>query len=771
MANLSQIGDVRRARRDAQSLRRVDDSDVRDLMVRGSARLRTLITRRFNAPDRLLDASARTREAATRASDRLRHPASIATIVVAVVLLFGSRDLLFGRVPEVGALRQWPGIGALFHTFWAPWQRSGLGVDAPATPAYAFMALLSTVLFGDVGLARTIVVAFAIPLGAWGVYKLARPLARSPFPALAGAVAYAVNPLPRNAIAQGHLGSLLLYAFAPFVLAALVRATGAPAVGTEAATAPNRPSLLVVAVLSAIVAGFFPFGVFFAPVAALAFVLAGPLVGGIRFSSRTLVAALVALVLAAVLLVPWTFAWFSGDRAMLGLVARQPESLGAILRFATGPAGGGWAPWGLLVAAALPLVVATGSRLVWTGRAWMLVVVSYGLAWLPGRLDHSLARPEPEGVLVGAALGLALAAALGVAAFADDLRQFLFGWRQVAAVAAVLGLLLPMTGLIADSIGGRWRTPTRDWAQSVTWMNNDQRLGDFRVLWIGDPDVLPVGGRDSHGTTYGLSENGAGDVRNTFLARAGNGEPVMDQAIGLLTARKTARFGHLLATMGVRYIAVVRRIAPGGGVARPYDPRVVESLAEQLDLGVVQAEPDMLLYQNEAWAPARAIVPSTTRVVAAGDSATAATEAGLRADLSGSTPVHGPYHASRVRTSGTLLLADAYSAGWHATVKARPTSLSASNATGAAPKHERAFGWSNAFATTPAGTVDLHYDGGAARPLWLTFEALCWIGAIGLWFSRWRRVPKPGPAAEREEGPSGPAEREEGPSGPAEREV
>ncbi|MCU1428886.1 MAG: putative glycosyltransferase [Actinomycetia bacterium] len=726
LVNLRQIGDVRRARRAAQALRRVDDGDVRELMVRGSARVRTLMTRRFRAPDRLQNASTRTREAVDRAGGRMRHPASIATMVVAVVLLVGSRDLLFGRVPEVGALRQWPGVGALFHSFWSPWQRTGLGVAGPASPAYAFMAMLSTVLFGHVGLARTIAVEFALPLGGWGAYKLARPLARSPFPALATAVAYAVNPLPRNAIAQGHLGSLVLYAFAPLALAALVRATGAPAIGEEsAATAPSRRSLLVVAFFTAIIAAFFPFGLFFAPLAGVAFLLAAPLVGGVRFATRTLGAAVLAVLIAAVLLIPWTFSWFGTDGAALGLVARQPLGLGATLRFASGPAGAGWAPWGLLVAAALPLVVATGSRLVWTGRAWILVAASYGLAWLPGRLDHALARPEPEGLLVGAALGLALATGLGVSAFADDLRSFLFGWRQFAAVAAVLGLLLPMVGLFADSIGGRWRLPTRDWAQSVAWMHDDLRAGDFRVLWVGDPDVLPVGARDSHGTSYGLSQNGPGDARNAFLAPAGGGETVMGDAIGLLTGRKTARFGHLLAPMGVRYIALVRRAAPGGGATRPYDPRVAASLGEQLDLAVVQAEPDMLLYQNEAWAPIRAVVPSNTKITAsrAGASAEA-----LRAELQGASPVLGPLHASRVTKSGTMLFSDAYDSRWRANANQ-----------GTALKDERAFGWSNAYTGVTAGTVDLRYDGGVARPLWLALEALAWIATITLWFVLRRR--------------------------------
>ena len=74
--------------------------------------------------------------------------------------------------------------------------------------------------------------------------------------------------------------------------------------------------------------------------------------------------------------------------------------------------------------------------------------------------------------------------------------------------------------------------------------------------------------RGAHDTAYGLSRDGAGDVRDTFAAPAGDGEPVIDDAIGLLADRQTARFGHLVAPMGVRYVALVRRAAPNAGATR-----------------------------------------------------------------------------------------------------------------------------------------------------------------------------------------------------------
>jgi GT2 family glycosyltransferase len=726
-ANLRQLRDVRRARRDAQALRRVDDGDVRDLMVRGSARLRTLFTQRLHAGDRIHDVSDHAREVVERTGDRLRRPGAIGALVVIVMVVLGSRNLLFDRVPEIGTLRVWPGLGDLARTFTSPWQRSGLGVAAPVTPAFGFMALWSTVLLGNTHLARALVVVGAIPLGAFCMYRAARPLARSALPALAAGAAYAANPLPRNAISQGRFGSLVAYALAPFLLILLLRASGSAGIGEDSyARTPPWRGVLGAALLLALIAAFFPAGVFFALAIGVAFLLAGPLVGGGRGSALVFVAAVTVTAVAALLLVPWTFAWFLGDGASLGFLARDPIGLGAILRFNTGPAGAGWAPYGLLVAAALPLFVASGARLRWAARAWLLVAVSYALAWLPGRLDASLARPEPEGVLVGAALGLALATGLGVAAFADDLRQFLFGWRQVAAVAAAFGLLFPLVGMFGDSIAGRWRAPSRDWADAVSWMHDERRHGDFRVLWLGDADVLPLAARTSHDTGYGFTSNGSGDVRNSFAAPAGDGEDVADDAIGLLANQQTARFGHLVAPMGVRYVALVRRAAPSGGATRPFDPAISASLGEQLDLAIVQSEPDMLLYENKAWASTRALAPASTPIAATRDGAT---EASLRAELERAVPVHGAMRSSELPKAGTFLFGEAYDGRWKATVDGKDL------------PHRRAFGWSNAYTASGRGTADLRFHGGVTRPLLLLLETLVWVAcAIALFGGRRRRA-------------------------------
>ena len=78
--------------------------------------------------------------------------------------------------------------------------------------------------------------------------------------------------------------------------------------------------------------------------------------------------------------------------------------------------------------------------------------------------------PVTGGMLVPAALGLAVAVGLGVAAFVEELRTVVFGWRQVAAVVAACGLLAPVPGALGDALGGSWRLPAGDWRNELAWM-------------------------------------------------------------------------------------------------------------------------------------------------------------------------------------------------------------------------------------------------------------------------------------------------------------
>ena len=722
-ANARRPGELRSARRAVQRSRRVPDADVRDLMVRGSARVRTYVGHRLHAGARIQDVSERTRVVLDSAGSRVRSPELVGAALLALLLLVGSRELVTEGVADVGEFLHWGGWHELVRTITSPWRFAGLGADVPAPAAFAALTAWVTVFLGDVDVARTVLVVGALPMGAWGAGRLARPLAPSFAPALAAAVAYGVNPIARNAIATGRLGPLVCFAIAPHLLVAMLRVGATVSTPRPGGLLRLRP-YVVLAATTALAGAFWPPALLFAPVVALAFTLAAPLVGGWHLTARAGRAAAVAFVGGFVLLVPGVLGLVGADRGALGLVPAAPLPLGDLVRFHTGPAGAGWASLGVLVAAALPLLVATGVRLAWAGRAIALVVLSFALAWLPTRLDADIAVPAVEGTLVPAALGIALLVGLGVAAFVEDLRRFHFGWRQLASVAAALGLLASVAGLAADAFDGRWGLPTRSWDQALGWTEQDvSDDGAFRVLWLGDVEVLPADARATGAIGWSLTQNGGGDVRDLWGPGSSDATETLEQSITLATTGRTAHLGRLLAPAGVRFVAVVERAAPDAALHVEAPPGTTRGLVEQVDLALVQAERGIRLYENVAWAPVRAVVEPSVQFPDDSDPIAVA----LRTDLAAASAVSGSLGGSDPAGPGTLLFAESEHDGWRAEVD------------GERVERVRAVPGTNAFALTERGSVALHFSGGAWRTL-LVLQLLAWLSvAVVLGTTRRRR--------------------------------
>ncbi|MCZ7534779.1 MAG: hypothetical protein M5T61_01780 [Acidimicrobiia bacterium] len=686
--------------------------------------MRTFLTVRLHAGDRLADVSTRTKVVVDEASRRLTRPEALSGLTLLAVLLFGARSLISGHVPAIGTFGRWPGLDGLLSAYWDPWRQSGLGTDAAAPPVLAAMSALGTALLGATSSARTVVVAGALPFGAVAAYRMVRRLSPSAWPAVAAAAAYSANPLPRNAIARGRLGPLVLFALAPILFGAIVQFVGERgAGGLGSSPIGKRRALLSTALITATATAVWPPAIVFAPAVAVALVLAVPLVGGARIALRGLGIAVAGSALAFVLLAPWSFDVLGGDPATIGLVPRSPLGLADVLGFRTGPAGAGWATWGLYLAAALPLLVATGARLAWAGRAWLMVAVSVALAWLPARLDPTSPVPAHDGLLVGAALGLALAVGLGVAAIVDDLRQFLFGWRQVAAVIAAFGLCLPLLGLLPDTFGGRYRMPQRDWEQALGWMEQERRDGSFRVLWLGAPDVLPLDSRSTAGIGYGITFSGVGDV-TALQPSEGAADPVVEEVLRLLAEGRTARAGHLIAPMGIRYVALVSRAGPGSGARASTDQRFAQALGGQLDLAELESERGMLLYENQVWAATRSMVPDgrSDRVPIDSDDPVA-DAARTRIDLA--EPIGGALGESNPTGPGLMLWSQEYDERWSAEAGGRKL------------EHVRTFGWANGFIVPERAAIDLSYDRGLLRPAMLAGQAAAWaIACVALWRAR-----------------------------------
>lgn len=701
------------ARSGVQAARTVDDAEISAMMVRGNARARELFERRLHVDDRIVDAGSIARDAIDDAR-RFRHAEYVCFGLLIALLLLTTRGFVTGGVPGVGGMASWPSPGTLLRAFLSGHQHALLGARH-ASPAFDLVgASVGAIALGHVELVRTLIVVLAGPIGAVGVYRLLRPTAPAAWAAVAGVAAYGAAPVLRNAIVAGELGGVLVYAVAPWLLVAVV---GRP--GTEVTPADRvgphsiQRRVVGIALATAVLGTAAPAGLLlpltFAGAVGIAVALGrGPI--GRRGAPR--VAALGTLG-AGVLLLPQLVSAVGGGASAFGLAPRPVLTLTDLASLRSGPSGAGWLVLGVLIAALLPLVVAGGDRLRAAALGWLLVLGPLALVFVTQHLSAATPLPEPSVLLAIAALGAALAVGAGIGAVADELRTSVFGVRQIAVVIAIVALVAPMLTWMGDLGGGRVRASESGWGEQLGWLARDaSHTGELRVLWLGAADVLPVPGVRSDDVSFTITRNGAGDVRDV-LPIADDDVSRVGDAVTIARHGGTARLGHLLAPLGIKYVALVDRPAPGSVIRRPGDARDSAAMADQLDLTVLDAQPGLRLYQNLAWAPVRSLVPESVRIPTGPAAASDPVGSALTTDISA---------ARRLPASGgpgTIYVAESASDAWSATLDGTPL------------RRVTAFGWANGWSVPRSGRLAVTLDEPVLGRLVPIAQIVAWIVAIG----------------------------------------
>jgi hypothetical protein len=200
-------------------------------------------------------------------------------------------------------------------------------------------------------------------------------------------------------------------------------------------------------------------------------------------------------------------------------------------------------------------------------------VAAIGQGWL-GTLV-----PVPDVLMAPSVAALALAGAAGMAAFERDLSGYRAGWRQVASLVAAVAMVVALMPVIGSAFGGRWDLPTRDIDDKLAFMADERAAEPFRVLWVTEADLLPLAGwpldapslgtdavNDTSATLlWGTTDNGLPGPDNLFTVAPPPGSEQLAQALSAAASGDTDRLGALLGPMGVRYIVVPLRLAPGAG--------------------------------------------------------------------------------------------------------------------------------------------------------------------------------------------------------------
>jgi len=742
--NLRRLGELRPLRAVVRHTRAVPDAEVRRLQARGSSRFTMYVQRRLHAEERARHLVEAGQELVSSVGQGPGKAAAVLLGVLILGVLLGSRDLLTGRLPAVGQFAPFPRPSTLLTHFFDGWRTTGMGSTAPGPPAFGVLGVLGFAFLGHMGTLAKLLVLGAWPVAALGAWRLGRPL-NSTLARLAAVIAILAVPLPYNALARGRWAGLIAYAAMPWFLLLLARMTRIePFAGDGEAGGKRRRSgepawrsYLLLGVPLAAVSMFAP-GIGVSVLVAGAGIFLGSLLaGGAGAASRAVRGAAGGVVVAFMLLLPWsaTLALPGGWSTVAGVgrLASRAPGLGTLLRFQVGPIGAGVFGWALLAAAATPLLVGRGWRFAWAVRFWTVALLGVGLAWAGGRGWLPVRLQDPELLLAPAAAALAGAVAMGAAATQVDLRGYRFSWRQAAPLAGGLALLaavLPILGAVPD---GSWHVATEEVARSVGWMPAQSEQGAFRVLWIGDPDALPLDGWDfkgEDGVAWATSRNGPPDVTDLWPGPPSEATRAIGDAVAVARGGGTARLGRLLAPMAIRYIVVPKQLSIADSDPEQLDvpAGLTRALGSQLDLRVLPSDPALDVYENVAWGPARSLLTEAGAAAVRGDATGGADLTGSQPVLSGAGPVR---FSGELPSAGTVLISEAPSGRWELTVA------------GASASRVDAFGVANAFTAGGAGAAEVRYRTPLYRwPLALVPFLLWACAASLLWRTRARPAPR-----------------------------
>jgi hypothetical protein len=292
----------------------------------------------------------------------------------------------------------------------------------------------------------------------------------------------------------------------------------------------------------------------------------------------------------------------------------------------------------------------------------------------------------------------------------------------MASAVAVVATVLACAPVLALAVNGRWRQPQTGFDNVLSWMA-PQSPGDFRVLWLGQPGVLPLPGwRAGPGLAYATSLDGTADASDLWPASSDGPTRLLDQAVTLVREGRTSDVGHLLAPMGVRYVVVVDRASPLDETTsdiRSAPPDLGAGLDSQLDLEAVDRTDALTVYLNDAWAPLRFVVPAPAVASARLDDPRAARSVDLSSGTAVLGKVDGPTTFSGALPAGvTVEVAAAPSGHWQLRVGGRDATRSA------------AWVSSQLFSVAGGGRATLRYRTPVGWRLALVLEVVVWVAAL-----------------------------------------
>jgi GT2 family glycosyltransferase len=717
-------------RRAIRAQRSVPEREVLGLQVRGSARISSYL---------------RGRETTTyvRAGMTVRRWREtsfgplLAWFIVLVAIAIGSRTYFDRGVPTVGEFLTFPvSPRELAERYGSAWDPRSFGVTSPVPSGWLALAVLSGLALFRMGLAMTLSVVGLFVVGAAGMWRLA-----AVFPAnrsrIAAMVVYVATPLVPGVLGTGRWSVLVWYAALPWMVYLLRRAVGIGTADPDSADddltdgigPTSRRDRLRYMALSSLVLGL---TAAFAPVTVVLWLGVGVVLsaatliagGTIRTAGWLAATTAVATVVAVVLNLPWSTTW--SWAALVGPSIEGPRGDGLVDLASLALDGRDFAV--LAVALYLPVVVAVAVsrawRLTWAVRAAAVVLAFGALAVFADRGALPFDAPEKGMMLVPVALGVALASAVVTGAIGADVRGRGFGWRQPVAVLGNLAVVVGIVPAVTSIGDGAWDAPRTPLPTLLgAQLPLDPAAGDYRVLYVGDPRVLPVPGHEYRdGIAFAVVDDGPLDFTDRWSPPESDADQVVIDVLDRIANGATLRAGALFAPIGIRFIVLPEIDGAQSTVDDPVPAPsgLIEALSEQLDISVTYGPPTIQVFEVGPWIPTTAHLTGPT----ADASRLAGDDVLVRADLSERTPILVGDEPSDGATADVTAGVVHVAAPFDDRLRLRAGDLDVEPRPG--------FGVTTAFDIAQPTSATLDYTEPTSRVFWLVLQAAVWLAVFAV---------------------------------------
>ena len=528
----------------------------------------------------------------------------------------------------------------LFRSWWHGWRSTATGMETVGPDGLSVLGVLLAILPGDDQLLWSWMVVAAIPIGAIGVWRLVRPIGGGRSRAVAFLV-YLSIPLPYDSLKEGRLTPLAIYALLPWLAKRMAVSQGVSPYGSIGGQpgpgVKERTQLtdgLLTGLLLALGIAFDP--VFLIPALTIfAGLFVGSLLSGTTSGiSRLLKSFCISIGVVSLLHFPLIIDLLTGRPAssLIGFEVWKKGSLGplGIFNLDTGTFSNGAFTWLLLVVAGFALLVGTGKHLFLGIRSWLIIIIGFFAIWFadqgwwPGR------TPEEETLFVPVAVGLAWASAIAAAGIGSDLTNptpkkiYL---RKISIAVAALALGASVIPVLSASLHGSWGLPRKELSSVLSFVvdasptkGEVSRGGENRIVWIGEPSILPATASVFTEDVGMAITDGLPDIADQWPYQLGENKGALEirKGIAKAIAGDTNRLGEILGKWGVKHLILVEGIAP-----IPYQERVFDlpsfyeaALTRQLDLARTEGlNSAVTIFENTAHEAVHAVVRDSNRKV------------------------------------------------------------------------------------------------------------------------------------------------------------